>query len=299
MSNITILLSIVIVLINMQLGDAARGMWGAKRKRKDEEDAEPTLDFIESQVKAVESQRKTQLKKGTYGGSLSANKKSTEIAELFESYISMMEKMIDTPDFEDMLNAEGLLQMFSAVPGVSGNPEIAKLLSSPEFQNPAFLKMTIVNGIQVMRQYANEFIEAMNDPQLLQQFLAQLPAEYSEAIQQFIGGDLTGMKSLIASLPGVSTQQQKMLLNLLEGDAKGAKDSVDKLLSDPDEIEKARQQFLADPSMAEMIGVPNDVLTDKKKWAAYMEESKKALQDGSLGEEEVGLDNIFGASMAA
>lgn len=289
-----------IVLINIQLSDGARGMWGARKKRKDEdEEAEPTLDFIESQVQAMELQKKAQLKKGTYGGSLSTKKNSLEVAELIESYITMMEKMVDSPEFEESLNPDGLLKMFSGVPGVAGNPEISNLLNSPEFRDPAFLKKTIVEGIQVMRQYASQFVEAMNNPDLLQQYLAQLPAEYSEAIQQFINGDKSGMKGLISSLPGVSAQQQEMLLNLLDGDAKSAKKSVDKLLSDPDEIEKTRQQFLSDPSMSEMLGIPSDVLSDKKMWAAYMEESKKALQGEGLDEAEVGLENMFGASMAA
>jgi hypothetical protein len=42
------------------------------------------------------------------------------------------------------------------------------------------------------------------------------------------------------------------------------------VLGNTDQMEAARQQFLANPQLAEAIGVPADVVGDPDKWAAAM-----------------------------
>ena len=69
------------------------------------------------------------------------------------------------------------------------------------------------------------------------------------------------------------------------------------MFSDPNTIEAARQQFLADPSMAEMLGIPADILNNKRKWANYMKESMnemgKAASSGKVDLNDLELGDSF------
>ena len=92
-----------------------------------------------------------------------------------------------------------------------------------------------------------------------------------------MNGDTSSIKEYIKSFPGIQEGQRELLTNLLDGNAESTLQSVQDILSNPEQIEAARQQFLIDPQMAEMLGIPDDVLHSKDKWAALMADGLDAL----------------------
>lgn len=92
-----------------------------------------------------------------------------------------------------------------------------------------------------------------------------------------MSGDTSSIKEYIKSFPGIQEDQRELLTSLLDGNTESTLKSVQDILSSPEQIEAARQQFLSDPQMAEMLGIPDDVLHSKEKWAALMADGLEAL----------------------
>ena len=73
---------------------------------------------------------------------------------------------------------------------------------------------------------------------------------------------------------------------------------VRKVLSDKGQIETARQQFLANPDMAELMGLSMDVVEDPLLWAKAMEQGADAILaqtmgTGGSGSVGGGFDGLF------
>jgi len=92
-----------------------------------------------------------------------------------------------------------------------------------------------------------------------------------------MNGDTSSIKEYIKSFPGIQDDQRELLTSLLDGNTESTLKSVQDILSNPEQIEAARQQFVNDPQMAEMLGIPDDVLHSKEKWAALMADGLDAL----------------------
>jgi hypothetical protein len=176
--------------------------------------------------------------------------------------------------------------MLDKIPGLSSNTEIATMLDSPQFNDPSLLKQTIIDGMKTIEAYAGQIVEMFNDPEKLASLLSQLPLEYQGAFQGLLNGDMSSLKDLVLNVPGVDLAQKKMILDLLDGKTDAVTDSVQKVLSDPNQIEAARQQFLENPAMAEMLGLPLDVLQDKKKFASLMSEGMEQLMSAGAAESD-------------
>jgi hypothetical protein len=84
---------------------------------------------------------------------------------------------------------------------------------------------------------------------------------------------------MMNQIPGMTTGQKKMLDTMLEGNTGGVVDAVKEVLQDEDQIEQARLEFLKEPSLAEMMNIPLDVLQDKEKWAEMMRSGLEGLTE--------------------
>jgi len=94
-----------------------------------------------------------------------------------------------------------------------------------------------------------------------------------------LNGDATVLKKLFDNIPGLGETQKKLINDVINGKTESVVDSVKEFISDSDQIETARQQFLSNPSMLEALGIPLEVVQDKKAWAELMKEQMQALED--------------------
>ena len=183
--------------------------------------------------------------------------------------------------------------MFANLPGgmLDSNPEIAAMLDSPQFTDPILLKQTVLQGVEAIKLYSGEIVQMFNNPDKLMQMMDQLPPQARTAIEGLMSGDMSGLKNMLASIPGIDDSQRLMLSNMLDGnmgDLKGiasqaAKNMLDNF--DSSQTEEARQQFLANPAMAEMIGLTDDVLNDKVKFDELMSQGMEALMAAANGDD--------------
>jgi hypothetical protein len=174
----------------------------------------------------------------------------------------MMEKVITAPEFESMVTTEAIKNMVNKIPALSANPEISALLESEQFSDPAILKQTVIQGISSVREYANQFADILSDPAQINELIAQLPAEMKDIVTGMMSGDFSKLKSMISNIPGLDRSQRKLLNSMLDfkSNPSAMKDSINEVLSDPSQIETARLQMLNNPAMAQMLGIPEDVL---------------------------------------
>ena len=278
-----ILLTVLLLLAVAGLV-SGRGVWGKKKPREEDEEGGGGVGEMafggrrgrpappSSRLDAPSS-----LLDGLGGGS------SAAMEEMVETYIQMMEELVESPDFDSLVTVDSLKQIFASVPGAGA--EIGALLDGPQFSDPAMLRATVKEGIRSIRLYAKQMIELFSDPAKIDEMMDQLPAETKDALKAIMGGDTSQLQKMMANIPGLDAKQQELLSGLFDGAGKGGKgagaavaDAAEKLLSDASQLEAARQQFLADPSMAQMLGVPEDVLHDPKKWAALMAEGVEQLK---------------------
>jgi hypothetical protein len=275
-----LLLSVFILYFSAPV--SARGMWGARRKKSDDE-AQADLGEFEARQREAVSRRSIGLEGAALGGE---NNVGIAIKSLIDMYLNMMQEVVNSPDFETSVTPETIRSMLDKIPGLSSNTEIATMLDSPQFNDPSLLKQTIIDGMKTIEAYAGQIVEMFNDPEKLASLLSQLPLEYQGAFQGLLNGDMSSLKDLVLNVPGVDLAQKKMILDLLDGKTDAVTDSVQKVLSDPNQIEAARQQFLENPAMAEMLGLPLDVLQDKKKFASLMSEGMEQLMSAGAAESD-------------
>lgn len=163
--------------------------------------------------------------------------------------------------------SEILRGVLDQLPGVMENEEVSNLFNSPQFQDPALLKrgeadwdlyvltddvIAIVDGLRMARQYSVEIKSLLSDPSKIGELLDQLPPEMDTMklfVQSILSGDKKGVTNLLASIPGLSRSQKKMFLDLFDGNVGSIQENVKQVLQDSDQIEMARQQFLANPEV--------------------------------------------------
>ena len=316
--SVVYLSCIVLVLMAIVSMTDARGIWGAKRRRDEADEVEvesdgETLDGFEASRRKFESRRQnagspaaraaSRVGSVAPGGGLQMPSRD-QIMLAVDAYIDVMESMIGNPEFEKVMTVENIKSIFENF-GLSENPEISKLFESDEFSNPEVLKATVIEGIRSMKEYSSQIADMLSDPNQVAALLEQLPEEFKEMAKSLMTGDMSGVKDFITKLPGLNRSQKKMLTAMLDSRSDPSKvgSAVSELLGDPDQVEAARQQMLENPTMAEMMGVPMEVLQDKKKFAELLAEGLEAMsKDGTSFEDQKDLGNLerkFSSKMAA
>ena len=289
---------------------AARGMWGSKRKRDEDEDVDNISGGFGSEFgagsKVIPARQTKAIDLDGVDASIASQSGMGEsIESMMNMYLNMMEELVESPDFETMITPDAIAAMFDQIPGLSDYPELAAMLDSPALKDPALLRQTIVQGMQTIRSYSSEIVAFFNSPEKIREVLQQLPDEIKGPVNALMQGDMSGVKDLLANIPGLGAGQQDILMSLLDGNMEGLASSAKKIMSDPDQTEAARQQFLANPGMAEMFGISNDVINDKSKFEELMAEGMDSLLAGGDDKETEeptakGKGRMYkGASMSA
>ena len=264
MKSSTYLFLIAIIFSLILKSSEGRGIWGARRKRDEVEQNEVENDgsfappikpaSFEATKRRFESKASDEI-----AGALPSR---DQILNGINLYIEMMEKVITAPEFESMVTTEAIKNMVNKIPALSANPEISALLESEQFSDPAVLKQTVIQGISSVREYANQFADILSDPAQINELIAQLPAEMKDIVTGMMSGDFSKLKTMISNIPGLDRSQRKLLNSMLDfkSNPSAMKDSLNEVLSDPSQIETARLQMLNNPAMAQMLGIPEDVL---------------------------------------
>ena len=304
------------MLLPSSLG--ARGMWGSRRKQTEDEDQDSISAGLSSgferrnNMAASRAGRMAEAEVDTFGarttnnnraaatttggndlGSMMGSDVADTVSNLLNMYLKMMEELVHSPDFETLVTPETMKTMFANLPGgmLDSNPEIAALLDSPQFTDPVLLKQTVLQGVEAIKLYSGEIVGMFNNPEKLMQMMDQLPPQARTAIEGLMSGDMSGLKNMLASIPGIDESQRAMLSNMLDGnmgDLKGIASQAAKTMLnnfDSSQTEAARQQFLANPQMAEMIGLTEDVLNDKAKFEELMSQGMEALMTAATGDD--------------
>jgi len=201
------------------VAESARGIWGGRRKRDEDREVEvgstgeasnnKDSDFI-SPVDEIISKRRRRMV------SPASVDVAQNVANLVDAYLKMMDELMVSPQFDEIATPEGFKNMLEQIPGLGDSPEIAAMLSSPEFQDPAVLKQTIKDGLAAIKLYAGHFIELLSDPSKTQELISQLPPDLKVVLEGVLNGDNTALKAMLSSLPGVGATQLEALESLLD-----------------------------------------------------------------------------------
>lgn len=266
----------VVVLLFMALGVEGRSMWGSKRKRKEveeetqEDDGEAFSQSFELKRRMDERQRSRQRSSGSVsskGGSSAVSSSADAIIQAFDTYITMAEGVIESPQFESLINLESMKNIVQQIPGITENAQFDEVIQSLDQMDKGQLKATMQMGLQNLKSYFRELTEIANDPNKLQEALDQLPAEGRPIMEGLLKGDLSPLSSRILNEPSIDPTIKRILVALLDGDIAGAVEAAKEyIIANPEITETARKNMLTSPEMIEMLGFPQEVLTDKRKW---------------------------------
>jgi hypothetical protein len=276
-----VLFIIYIILVSLIVSDA-RGIWGSKRKRKDEDD-EPA-----NAQRAPTSQPKSTGRKRSmgmdgmpdmpgmpdmFGGSPLATllaAKSDDILQMLFAAADYIEEAVETPEFDDFLTPEGIRDMFSNIPNNGMEDQIESILESESFQDPELLKQTVREGVQSFRLYAEQMAPLLSNPMMVDQLLKEVPPELLRPIELYVNNDLIGMREFLDEFPDIPEIQKEILLKVFEGDKEGLKSLAKDLLSNPEQLESTRLQLLENPELAESLGIDISIVKNKKQWNAFI-----------------------------
>jgi len=285
LSFFSLLVYSLIVLCVLQSCSAKR-MWGSRKKKDDESETQATV----IPQKKVEVPRKRASEaiqsRGTLVdtiGNVASSNGLGGIEDMVKMYLNMVDELIDSDDFKKLVNPESIKNILDQFPGVMENPDLATIFSSAEFNNPTLLRSTMKEGIRVLKSSMPDIMGILADPSKISEFTSQLPPEFRSLLQGITSGDLSGLKDVINTLPGLEDSHRSILTSLLEGKTDGLAQELKQLLGDGDQIEAARQQFLANPEVAQQMGIPSEVLNDAKQWAKLMEQGIDNLTGGATG----------------
>lgn len=258
-------------------------MWGS-RKKKDEEYDTNNENLIPKSFDLPKQRADI----GVGGHSLQQNHDgmNNNLENMMNMYLKMMEELLESEDFDKLVNPESIRLILDQFPAVNDIPELSALLNSEEFNNPIILKNTIKDGVKLLKSSSSEIISFLTDPEKISELTKQLPPEIRNMLQGLTNGDFSGIKDIISTLPGLDDSQKSMLSGLIDGNSDVITKELKKVLGDDSQIEAARQQFLLNPEMAESMGIPMELLHDPVLWAQTMAKGMEALSGGGIIDHE-------------
>ena len=166
---------LVTVLLCLVCVAAGRGIWGSRKKKDDEE----VSVNVPKQQRNIPS-RNT---RNNFGNNNNNNNVAENIRNMLNAYTTMMETLVDSPEFDSMITPESVKNIIMQVPGFDDNAELRELINSPQFSNPDLLKATIVEGINSLKTYTDTIIEFVNDPAKMQEIIDQVPDNMKEILE--------------------------------------------------------------------------------------------------------------------
>ncbi len=171
--RIIILVAVLLCLVCIVAG---RGIWGSRKKKDDEE--------VSVNVPKQQRNAPSRNTRNNFGNNNNNNNNVAEnIRNMLNAYTTMMETLVDSPEFDSMITPESVKNIIMQVPGYDDNAELRELINSPQFSNPDLLKATIVEGINSLKTYTDTIIEFVNDPAKMQEIIDQVPDNMKEILE--------------------------------------------------------------------------------------------------------------------
>lgn len=198
----TMKITLVFLVVALLLAHVAQSkkMWGSRKKRSDADEpvAPPTVKSSVLDSTRGRSGRARRFEPLSEPSSVGSDK----FQEMFDLYLNSFQELLDSEDFDDMINPEALRTMMLQFPGASDVPELNQLLSMPEFNDPVLLKATMREGLKLAKSSGAEVFSMLSDPSKVEELFGQLPQEVKDLLSALRTGDLTGLKDLVINLPG-------------------------------------------------------------------------------------------------
>ena len=202
-STMKLLIFVVVTfLLILSIGECKK-MWGSRKKKEDTQ--EEIIKPARSSKMDILDKLNKQKSGHKYRSSIS-NKVTAQVAEfedLFNMYLNSFEDMLESADFETIVNPQSIRQLFDQFPEASDIPEISSLLNMPEFNDPVQLKMAMREGLKVARSSSGEISALLSDPEKLSELLSHLPPEIKKLVDGLRTGDFTSLKDFVVNLPGI------------------------------------------------------------------------------------------------
>ena len=203
----------------------------------------------------------------------------------------MAEEFTESKQFDDMVtpqSIEAFMGQLSNANVGAANPQMAAMMSMPQFKDPDFLKQTIKEGIQMAKAYTDEIVKIFEDPAQMDALLQEIPPEARAPVLKLISGDMSGLDDILDTIPGIHSTQKSLLKQLVSGDTEGMMESVKKMFEDEGALEEARQQLIENPDMMDAFGIDTSTVNDKAKFKEYMQNSASAM--GGLLQDDTAAD---------
>jgi hypothetical protein len=199
-----IILVLVALVLLVDLAECKK-MWGSRKKRGDDEEvvAKPVPKTVMSEQtgsknRAAKANRRYKPSFETDAPPMDGNK----FQEMFDMYVSGFEELLESEDFDEMINPESLRNMMLQFPGAADVPELTNLMSMPELNDPKLLKATMREGLKLARSSSAEIFALLNDPDKVEELVGQLPREVKDLLAALRTGDLTALKDFAVNVPG-------------------------------------------------------------------------------------------------
>jgi hypothetical protein len=110
--------------------------------------------------------------------------------------------MLDTNQFEQYFNEDTIRDILSKLGEMNENLKLDELINLDDIKDMTEVKEKLSEGIKIVREFFNEFEDAMMHPEKVEELMNRFPPEFRTAIDGVLKGDTSAAKKFIESLPG-------------------------------------------------------------------------------------------------
>jgi hypothetical protein len=196
------LVALLVVLLFGHVVDSKK-MWGSRKKREEVEEVVVPPTPKTTLQEAGRARRGASKRRPSPASEFSSQAPTSgEFEKMFNTYLTSFEELLDSDDFDSMVNPESIRTMLEQFPGASDIPELNMLLNMPEFNDASLLKQTMREGLAMAKGSSAEILALLNDPERLEEMMGQLPHEVKQLVEGLRTGDFTALKDFVINLPG-------------------------------------------------------------------------------------------------
>lgn len=190
----------VLLAVLLEFVDCKK-MWGSRKKREDAEQVvvPPTKKSNIFEANKGKSGRSARRYNSPIDDSEALD--SGKFQEMFNLYLNSFEELLESEDFDAIVNPGSIRSMMLQFSGGADIPELSHLLNMPELNNPDILKATMREGLSIAKTSGAEIFALINDPDKMEELVGQLPSEVKDLIAGLSTGDFSKLKDFV-NLPG-------------------------------------------------------------------------------------------------
>jgi hypothetical protein len=257
------------------------GMWGSRKKKTSEEELKSTdFETLLQKANAQENQRSNKKikEKSSNINKKSSNIKSSQtlnldakvIQETIELFLTLIEDLIDSSEFDDILTYDNIKKTILNIPEVKTNSQLLEILLSKELRNPKILKQTLKEGLKTAKEYVMEIVNLINHKEFINEYI---PQEYHDLFISIMNGDYKALKDIVRNLaPYMTSNQSKLVDMIIDGlisssnnnsnnnnikkiVIKTVQEMVNDMSVDEINIEHVREMLLEQPALGLLLGI--------------------------------------------